>query len=262
MFPLPSRLPSLPLCAVLLAGALVLSRPAHATPVGDPLPGPSGLGVIPTTQTVAPGRVEASLDFEDVNISGASGHARMEPFANLSYGFGNGEVGASYLRQKTDIAGFSSSNSYFTLHGKYRVYSTPDGKGAIAVGTHYYDFGSDAGTSLGNVLSLYATGSYELQGKANRPVARLHLGVLGQRSHVPGDTTNFARPFVGVEALVSPDISIGADFLAKHGQVAQGYTLSARFQPVDKPFSAQIGIGKLRSDTKFFVGVSYAFGRE
>ena len=228
--------------------------------MGDPLPGPSGLGVVPTTQTVAPGRVEASLDFENVDISGASGHAHLEPFANLSLGFQNGEVGASYLRQKTDVAGFSSSSSYFTLHGKYRLYNSPDGRAALAVGAHLYDFGSDAGTDLGNVLSLYATGSYEVRSK-DRPVARLHLGVLGQRSHVLGDRTSFARPFVGVEALVSPDVSVGADFLAKHGDVAQGYTLSARYQPANKSLAAQIGIGKLRNDTKFFVGISYAFGR-
>lgn len=263
MLPLPSQLPFVRFCAALLSGALFLTRPALATPVGDPLPGPSGLGVIPTTQTVAPGRVEASLNFENIDISGADGRARTFPFINLSYGVGRGEIGTSFLRQKTSVAGFSSSNSFYTIHGKYRLYNSPDNRAAIAVGAHYYDFGSDAGTNLGNVLSLYATGSYEVRGKTDRPVARFHLGVLGQRSHVPGDTTSFARPFVGVEALVSPDFSIAADYLAKHGDVAQGYTVSARYQPVkNKSLAAQIGIGKVRNDTKFFAGITYSFGRK
>lgn len=93
---------------------------AFATPVGAPLPGPSGLGVIPTTQTVVGGQIAASLGYEYVNISGADGHASLLPSANLSYSFNKGEVGVAYLRQKTAIEGFSSSNSYFALHGKYR----------------------------------------------------------------------------------------------------------------------------------------------
>ncbi|BCM93838.1 hypothetical protein IAD21_05729 [Abditibacteriota bacterium] len=241
---------------------LIPFRCAQATPVGDPLPGPSGLGVIPTTQTVAPNQFAASLGSEYVDVSGADGHARLLPFANLSYGFNNGEVGASYLNQKTDIEGFSSSNSYFTLHGKYRLYNSPDGKTAFAVGAHYYDFGSDSGTDLGDTLSLYATGSYEFRKNNERSIARFHLGVLGQRVHVSGDSTTFARPFVGVEALLSPDVSIAADYLTKHSDVAQGYTLSVRYQPQNKPLSAQIGVGKLRSDTKFFVGLTYTFGHK
>ncbi|RYX81285.1 hypothetical protein EON83_24875 [bacterium] len=233
---------------------------ALATPVGDPLPGPSGLGVIPTTQTVGDGQVAASLGYEYVDISGADGHASLAPSSNLSYGFNNGEVGVAYLRQKTDIEGFSSSNSYFALHGKYRLYNSADKKTAVAVGVHYYDFGSDSGTSLGNTLSFYGTGSYEFRNSSDKPLARLHLGIMGQRVHGLGDTTTYARPFVGVEALLSPEVSIGADYLAKHGDVAQGYTLSARYQPQNKPLSAQIGVGKLRNDTKFFVGLTYSFG--
>ncbi|BCM93841.1 hypothetical protein IAD21_05732 [Abditibacteriota bacterium] len=258
---LPSHLPSVRLLLLTSVLGLIQSHSAFAIPVGDPLPGPTGLGVIPAAQLVAPEHVEATLSFENVDIDGVDGHARMVPFANLAYGFNNGEVGVAYLRQETDIEGFSSTNSYFTLHGKYRVYNSPDKKTAVAVGIHYYDFGSDSGTSLGNTLSFYATGSYEFQNDNDRPLARLHLGVIGQRVHGPGDTTTFARPFVGLEAFISPEISVAADYLAKHDDVAQGYTLSLRYQPQNKPLSAQIGVGKLRDDTKLFAGISYSFGK-
>ena len=234
---------------------------AHATPVGDPLPGPTGLGAIPTTDTVKTGDFEASLDYERVNISG-DGHANTLPFANLSYGFDKGEVGVSYLRQKTSILGFDSTTNYYTLHGKYRVYASPDGKGAVAVGAHYYDFGSSQGSDLGNIISLYATASYDFQSKTNRPIARVDGGLLGQRAHAPGDTTTYARPFVGIEGFISPEVSVGADYLTKHGDVAKATTISLRYQCAKTPLSAQIGIGKLRSDTKYFVGVTYAFGRK
>ncbi len=257
-FPLVSRRPLALLFAAAVVGAL--GSGAHATPAGDPLPGPTGLGVIPTTQTVASGAIEASLGYEYVSLANGGGHADLQPFANLSYGFQGGEIGASYLRQKTATQGFSATDNYYTLHGKYRVYTTPDGLGSVAVGAHLYDFGSNGGSSLGNVLSLYATGSYDLRNGEERTCARLHAGILGQRSHVPGKNTTYARPFVGAEAIVSPDVSIGADFLARNGDVAKAYTLSARYAPQGKPLSAQIGIGKLRNDTKYFVGISYAFG--
>ncbi len=261
MFRLPSHLTFVRVLIFTGALGLLQSHRAFATPVGDPLPGPSGLGVIPTTQTVAPQHVEASLGYEYEKVSGADGHADLLPFANLTYGFKNGEVGASYLHQETNIEGFSSKNSYFTLHGKYRLYDSSDGKTAVAVGVHYYDFGSDEGTDLGNTLSLYATGSYEVQRSDKTPLARFHLGVLGQHVSSSGDSQTFARPFVGAEYIVCPEVSIGADYLAKHDDVAQGYTLSARYMPMNKPLSAQIGVGKLRSDTKFFVGLTYSFGK-
>ena len=233
---------------------------AWATPVGDPLPGPSGLGAIPTTQTVAPQQYELSLGYENFDLSDTNGHARTLPFVNLAAGFKNGEVGASYLRQKTSTNVFSSSDSYFTLHGKYRVYNSTDGRTAVAVGAHYYDFGSDAGFDLGNVLSVYATASYEFRGKTDRPIARLDGGILGQRARNAGDSATYARPFVGVEAIVSPSVSVAADYLAKHNDVARATTISLRYQKPDAPLSAQIGIGRTRSDNKFFVGVTYAFG--
>ena len=247
---------------LLIASSSALCAIAHATPVGDPLPGPTGLGAIPTTDTVRPGAIEASLDYERINISGADGHVNTLPFANLTYGFGRGEVGASYLRQKTSVEGFGSTTNYYALHGKYRVYASPDGKAAVAVGAHYYDFGSESGFDLGNVASLYATGSYQFRSKTDRPIARLNAGILAQRADAGGDTTTYARPFVGIEGFISPEVSLGADYLAKHGDIARATTLSLRYQSQQSPLSAQIGIGKLRSDTKFFVGVTYAFGRK
>ena len=245
---------------LLILPALPLA--AHATPVGDPLPGPTGLGAIPTTETVAAQSFETSLDYERINISGANGHADTIPLANVTYGFGRSEVGASYLHQKTSIEGFDASANYFALHGKTRVYQSPDGKVAVAVGAHYYDFGSSDGFDLGNVLSLYAGASYEFRGNADRPIARVNGGLLGQRADAGGDSTTYVRPFFGLEGLVSPEVSVAADYLAKHGEVGKATTLSLRYQSAKTPLSAQIGIGKTRSDTKFFVGVTYAFGRK
>ncbi len=233
---------------------------AHATPVGDPLPGPTGLGAIPTTQTVAPGDYEASLDYERVNISGG-GHANTLPFANITAGFKNGEFGASYLRQKTSVQGFDSTGNYYALHGKYRVFNSQDGRTAVDVGAHYYDFGSSQGADLGNILSLYAGASYEFVGKTQRPVARVDGGILGQRAHSTGTSTTYARPFIGVEGFISPQFSVAADYLAKHGGIAKATTLSLHYQSPKTPLSAQIGVGKLRNDTKYFVGVTYAFGK-
>lgn len=247
---------------ILVLGTALNGSSAHALPVGDPLPGPSGLGAIPTTETVAPGSFAASLNYEHVNLSDSPGRARFLPMANLSYGFQRGEIGAAYAHQDTDIAGFSTNTDYFTLHGKYRLYSSPNGLGAIAVGGHYYDFGSDSGIDLGNVMSLYATGSYDLVDRDNILQARVHAGVLGQRSRYPGDSTTFARPFVGGEMYLKPDLILAADFLAKHGdQVAHAYTASLRYEPKNKSLAAQIGVGKLRDDSKFFVGLTYSFGK-
>ena len=119
-----------------------------------------------------------------------------------------------------------------------------------------------AGFDLGNVASLYATGSYQFRSKTDRPIARLNAGLLAQRADSGSDTTTYARPFVGIEGFISPEVSVGADYLAKHGDIARAATISLRYQSAKTPLSAQIGIGKLRSDTKFFVGVTYAFGRK
>jgi hypothetical protein len=249
--------------AVQLSGAalLLFAGAAHALPTGNPLPGPSGLGAIPTTQTAAPGVVEGTLIYERVNLDDIDGHVDILPIANLTYGLHKGEIGLSYVREDSDFDGFSIKESYYALHGKYRVYENPRGVQA-AVGAHYYDFGSSEGFDLGNVISLYGTGSYDFRREDNRLLGRVHAGLLYQRINggEGGDDDNLLRPFIGGEYFASQNLSIAADYLSSDGDAAKAYTLSVRYQPQGSRLGAQVGVGKLRSDTKLFAGISYAFG--
>lgn len=57
-----------------------------AHPTGVPLAGPTGLGTIPTTETVPEGQVEVGLSFE--NIKPNFGRVRYMPVAPANYGLG------------------------------------------------------------------------------------------------------------------------------------------------------------------------------
>jgi len=76
--------------------------PSMATPTTNPLPGPTGLGVIPTTQTVVPGGIEATIAYERASILGG-GNGQFEPFINATFGFKQGEVGVSYAYERTNF---------------------------------------------------------------------------------------------------------------------------------------------------------------
>ena len=271
--------PGAPRLAVATLSVLIgLCLPALATPTTNPLPGPTGLGVIPTTQTVAPGGVEATIAYEHASISGG-GHAQFEPFLNATYGFGRGEVGVSYAHEKTDfndttvattdllshasaatIAGSSFSTNYFIVHGKYRVY---ENRGfAVAIGAHYYNFGKISGQSLGSTSSLYAAGSYDLR-SGTQTRAQLHLGLLGQRTSGGGvSAQNAVRPFAGVEVFArDPHLSVAADYLSSNKDAVRAYSLALRYQPLQGGHvGGELGIGRQDSDTKFFASLTYRFG--
>lgn len=245
------------LCSFVFTFA-VFAESARALPTGNPLPGPSGLGTIPTSQVVPQGQVETSLNYERADFDASDGHASI-PTANLTFGLRRGEIGATYVRERSSSDGFSASNSYFALHGKAQVYARDKVK--VAIGAHYYDFGSDSGFDLGNVLSAYATGSYDLRRRNGALRGRGHAGLLVQRIKNGDGTTTRGRPFVGAEYFATPELSVALDYLARSGDVARAETLSLRYQPASSRFSAQVGVGKLRSDTKYFVGATYRFGR-
>ena len=232
---------------------------ARATPTGNPLPGPSGLGIIPTTQTVAPGAFEGSLNYERVSIDedAGGGSARLAPFGNLTYGLKRAEIGVAYAHERTESQGFGFGTDYFALHGKYRLFER--GGAALAVGAHYYDFGKESGFDLGSTSTIYATGTYEFNRESLHPV-RLHGGILGQRFKTDGFRQSYGRPFAGLELAVTPELSLAADYLSSDGDAARARTLSLRYQPEKDKLSAQIGVGKLRSDFKFFAGFTFRFG--
>lgn len=108
--------------------------PSMATPTTNPLPGPTGLGVIPTTQTVVPGGIEATIAYERASISGG-GYGQFEPFINATFGFKRGEVGISYAREKTNFGNFGGGG--LPVGGG----TIPTGGGTIPTGPGGLPFG-------------------------------------------------------------------------------------------------------------------------
>lgn len=249
--------PSLPLFAFLLA----MAPATYALPTTNPLPGISGLGIIPTTDTVPAGVPEIALGYERVDLDEVDGEVDLLPLASVIYGFEKGEVGATYVRESSDIEGFSLRNSYYAVQGKFHVFARQNAK--ISLGAHYFDFGKEGGADLGTVLSGYATASVDLRGRSGNAGrgARAHGGLLVQRARRGGSGDTLFRPFAGLEYGFTPDVWLAADYLTSDEDAPRAYTLSVRYLPPQSPFSAQIGAGKLRRDTKFFVGASYRFGR-
>lgn len=260
----PSRaLPSLLGAACALAAFGV---PALALPTTNPLPGPTGLGVIPTTQTAAPQSIETTLAYERISIQGG-GNAQFEPFANTTFGFKKGEIGSAYARERTYFgpsipAPNTFTVNFFAVHGKYRVYEKNGA--ALALGAHYYDFGRTSGFSLGNTLSLYATGSYDLPG-TGKTRTQLHLGLLGQRLNggnlVKSDS--FLRYFAGVEVFAPhSQLSVAADYLDANKSAARAYSIAVRLQPNAKQrVGGILGAGRQGPETKYFASLTYRFGK-
>ena len=249
----------LPFCTFLLSAPLLTSS-ARALPTTNPLPGITGLGVIPTTDTITPGNVETSLGYERVKLRDNDGDVDFLPLASVNYGVKRGEVGATYLREDSDIQGFSERNSYYALQGKIRVYERRNL--GVALGAHYLDFGNQGGADLGNLLSGYATGSVVFPDpKTGEPRVRAHGGMLLQRVRGGGSSDTTVRPFAGAEYLFSPNLSLAADYLFEDDPTVRALSLSLRFTPQNSPFGAQIGVGKLSRDSNIFLGLSYVFGR-
>lgn len=248
---------------------MLLAPRAQALPTANPLPGATGLGVVPTTDSVPSGVPEVSLSYERIKLDNGGGDVDLLPVAGVIYGLGRGEVGATYVRERSDLGGSLGGSlgganfrqSYYALQGKLRVYERNNT--ALAVGAHYYDFGNTSGVDLGNVLSGYVTASYALRqggGAGARGGARLHGGLLVQRVRGEGESDTLLRPFVGAEYALSGDVSLAADYLASDKDAARAFTVGLRYTPQSSPLSAQIGVGQLRGDTRYLVGVSYRFG--
>ena len=175
--------------ALLGTGLCVAANVAGAYPATAPLWGPSGLGIIPTTETVEEGIIEAGLGYETVNPAGAK--VRFLPVISGTYGFERGEVGAGYLRERVSGGGVALNSDYFIVHGKYRLLEQPDGAQIVA-GAHYLKFDSNVG---GGVTSVYLSGSYPfLQQKL-----RGHAGLMYQRTSSGGFANSEVRPMIGAE---------------------------------------------------------------
>ena len=242
--------------AALFAVLLCSVGPARAYPTSAPQFGPSGLGLMPTTDTVNAKAIEVGLGYEDVDPD-AGGSVRFFPTATVAYGFENGEVGAGYLRERVSFGGIDLDFDYFVAHGKYRIWEDKGGRGAIALGAHYLDFND----TPGNVLSLYATGSYVLwRAKDKRLSLRGHLGVLHQRiDGGPGFEENETRPMVGLELRCKENWTLAADYLPSSGVTVKQMSAVARYD--GGRWGAQIGIGEFRGgDRKIFGSALYRFG--
>jgi hypothetical protein len=251
-----------------LAGTLGAAR-VHAMPTGAPLWGITGTGTLPTTEVVPVGETEVGLMYENIDPA-VGGKVRFFPIGTACYGLKRGEIGGGLLREKVDDVFLNTSftTTYSTLHGKYRLFEKPESGTAIAVGTHFLDFGRVPG----NVLSLYAVASKELTRGASSltstsdasaastgPRVRVtgNLGVLYQRINGVNEDNN-VRPFVSLQARRGA-FSLNADYTPRSGQSVKIYSLAARYEK-DR-LGLQIGYGQFRgSDEKYFAGASYRFG--
>jgi len=236
---------------------------AHATPTSAPLWGPSGLGIMPTTDTVPRRHGEVNLSFQNVDPEGG-GNVRYFPVIMANYGFKRGEIGGGFVREKCDCGPTGSSGpfglrykyyNYGVLHAKYRVAGDPNRGAALAVGAHFLHFNSERGQYVG---TGYLTGSLPLlRGGGELPKVRANLGVLYQQIRL-ANRENVTRPAFGLEFLPSKSFSIVADYIPKSGVAERLMSLSARYQ--GETLGAAVGVGRLRDDTSIFGNVSYRFG--
>jgi hypothetical protein len=56
-------------------------------------------------------------------------------------------------------------------------------------------------------------------------------------------------------------VSVAADFVPKSGAIARTMSLAVRYETTSG-IGGQIGVGRLRNDTKYFVGLTYRLGRK
>jgi hypothetical protein len=237
------------LCALL--SLLSISRTAvYAAPATAPLWGPSGLGIIPTTDTVPARQFEFGLGYERVKPD--DGRVRFFPVLSATYGSDRAEVGAAWVRERDDLSGFSDALRNYTLHAKYRLAQNARTGGALAAGGHYLK------SDDGRVTSFYLVGSQPLSRSAGKEKVRGHLGILHHRSRF--DTAeNETRPMAGVEFLASQGVTLAADYAPRRGDAAHLWSVVGRYQS-PQGWGGQIGVGKIGDDTKVFVSVTYLLG--
>ncbi|MDQ3814372.1 MAG: hypothetical protein M3347_10525 [Armatimonadota bacterium] len=245
---------------------------AHAYPTSAPLWGPSGLGHIPTTDTVPARSGEVGLGYERIKPD-FGGRVHFFPVASGTLGFKRGEVGIGYLRERLSAPGFSASSNFWNVHAKYRAWEHPRSGGAVAVGLHHIDLGKAGG----HVDNIYITGSVPVvRGKGNSISSigtngtqgesiipgtgqvRIHLGLLHQRVS-NGGNNNETRPMLGLAWRATPEVTVAADFVPKKDNLQRLISAVARYE-APRGWGAQVGIARLQDDNKIFASVVYRFG--
>lgn len=230
-------------------GALLISGSSiQAHPIQAPFWGPSGLGSLPTTETVPLDEVEIGLGYEHVDPTGGS--VNYLPVVSATYGLKRSELGLAFARERTTGGGVTFRNNYVSAHGKYRLLGREGGAQA-AVGVHYLDFGNVPG----HLTSFYLTGNVPILKKQN---VLLHAGVMHNRIH-SGASANETRLMGGLEWRATDKLTFAGDYIAKNGQATSVSSLIARYQWSNN-LSAQIGTGQFRNnDTRFFISAAYRF---
>ncbi len=235
----------------LLSLLSVCGTAVYAAPATAPLWGPSGLGIIPTTDTVPARQFEFGLGYERVKPD--DGRVRFFPVLSATYGSDRAEMGAAWVRERDDLSGFSDSLRNYTLHAKYRLVQNTRTGGALAVGAHYLK------PEDGRVTSFYLVGSQPLtRSTCGKETVRGHLGILHHRSHFDTSESE-TRPMAGVEFFASPSVTLAADYAPRRGDAARLWSVVARYQS-PHAWGGQIGVGKIGDDTKVFVSVTYLIG--
>ena len=221
-----------------------------------PLFGPTGLGSVPTAQTVPSGTFELSgayawVDADPVNVD-------LGPKAGVVYGFNRGEIGAGYYREKQDFEGEEFKFDYLTLHGKYRVFESQTADiNAVSIGAHYLDYRDFSGSTL----SLYAAAQSTLvRNKDGNERWRGHFGARVQRSDFQEQDETKFRPFFGFEYIANPDWRFATDFAPSRAQFDSTMSLAARYQKPGGNLGGQIGIGRLGGDPQLFASLTLRFG--
>jgi hypothetical protein len=237
---------------VLLTLVITFSRitTVHASPTSAPFWGPSGLGILPTTDTVAARHFEFGLGYERVKPD--DGRVRFFPVFSATVGGERGEIGAAWVRERDSLSGFSDSLRNYTFHAKYRFAQNSRTGGAIAAGVHYLK------PDDGHVTSFYLVGSQPLsRSTCGKETVRGHLGIIHHRSRF--DTSeNETRPMAGVDFILSKGVTLATDYAPRRGDASRLWSVMARYQ-APTGWGGQIGVGKIEDDTKVFVSVTYLF---
>ncbi|MBV9470179.1 MAG: hypothetical protein JO316_02885 [Abitibacteriaceae bacterium] len=244
----------------ILGGGLVWGSvaPVQAFPTSVPILGPTGLGFIPTTDTVPAQQGEVSASYEKVNPN--VGKVTFAPVLTANYGLRRAELGVAYLHERTEVPGFTIGNHYTTLHAKYLLLESAKSGAALAVGVHHLDFGG----LPGKVNSLYLVGSYPVWRREDRNESvRAHLGVIHHRISGGGAITNATRPMGGIDWAVNQEVTLAADYTPRRGAAVPLWSIVARYQKASTPsWGVELGYGRQNgSDDKFFAGVNYRFGK-
>jgi len=263
---MPRALPLSSVCFVIFAGTLSPTL-AHAFPTSAPLEGPTGLGIVPTTDTVGARQFQLGLGYERINTNGGS--VRFAPVVTGTAGFRRGEFGLGLHHERASFGAFNQSSRFLAAHAKYRVIDNTRSGAALAVGGHYLDFRGG-----GHVSTLYAVGSYPIlaarknangadsgaqTGEINIARLRGHLGLMRQMVGLPG-ARDLTRPFAGLDFTPARGVTLAADYLLRDGTAPRQASLVARYETASR-IGGQIGLARLGSDSKVFAGLVYGFGK-